>query len=88
VIGKHYNEIGFKAYLAYLKVDKIECLMTFIISRPVNRFSGQARLLDRSGQAKKIGQPFSSVYFFLMVNLLIVTLNLLFGQILKFTLVR
>jgi hypothetical protein len=55
VIDKHFNEIGFKAYLAYLKVYKIKCLMTFIISRPVNLLSGQPRLLDRPGQAKKIG---------------------------------
>ena len=41
--------------MAYLEVDKIEYLITLIWSRHVNRLSGQARLLNRSGQTKKIG---------------------------------
>lgn len=50
-----YYEIGFKANLAYLKVDKIESLMILIWSRPLNRLSDQTRLLNRFGEAIKIG---------------------------------
>jgi len=67
VIDKHYNEIGFKAYLAYLKVDKIYCLMTFIKSKLVNRLSGQTFRYDRSDQKNrhmKDHRPDSSLQFF------------------------
>ncbi|AES71380.1 hypothetical protein MTR_3g073340 [Medicago truncatula] len=32
----------------------MECLVTLIVRRPVNRLSGQARLLNRSGQIQSI----------------------------------